>query len=926
MKRALFAWLLLSLTLPTGVMQAQETLDAGATLEPHQLSSLLDSAVAKLAAAARADAQRFLEQKRYQDALAALETARELEPLDLTSLRKLADLEVQLGHTERAERLYRELIELAPDRGDTYLALGDLLARDRDRPERLNEAGALYAKAQERLGAEPAIVLRKARLAAARGSFAEAERAYQQLLRGRLDDALALELGDFYRDAGRADDALQYYRQVSGAQTTVAAQRVFELEVDKEARRYGLSRRDRSLDPQLASLRQQARFLVGQRKLAEAEAMLRDGVARAPERAELHAELADVLLAAGRTDAAELEFLRAIALDGSQPEVYVRLSELYLASQHTRATEAAWLLERALAARPDWVRPHLLLARAYREQGDLPRALSHVSRFVAQASPGLERDDAIALQASLQVALGVEAPQPSAASTPDGPARGADHLARARTFLAGGQTEAALAELRRLEGSASLRDQAIDLQARVLYAAGRLPEATALLEGRADQPELRELLGEVWLARRDPERARRAFLECEAAGRASCSYRLARLDSARSGAWGALADLGRVRPLWQARERYAKLEGQPGLPLTAAEIARLRGDVDARLWALAGLAAGFLLLVAGLALAARRARWGGLDLAQLLSQHPQAAPEVQRVLSAIRHEVLKHNTLMLAGVAQTLQGPDGGGEEAAHIARALVGPDGRGGAAAKLEDYADKLAQIGRAHGERLNLRRRDAALSALQAGFALVRGARAQLTATERLPPRARRKLAKRLAEANELLNVQGQNELRTLLDGMRNLRLTAPLLAALFDRVRSEPALSSAPIEPLALDPESELPCSVAVPTQAFDDILANLFRNALQASLRYPQPRPVIVGLRVHRQIDDITGLATAELRVRDRAPEVLDPEKLRFGYIEAGLGLTADLVARHEGQLSVHAPEPGFEKAVVLRLPVQRSEAP
>ncbi|HKP58759.1 MAG TPA: tetratricopeptide repeat protein [Polyangiales bacterium] len=910
-------------------VSAQEPPAPDAGPDPGELSSLLDTAVVRLAAQARADAQRWLAQKRYPEARQALETAHELDPRDFESAERLAELESMLGHTERAERLYRELLRLAPERAGNYLALGDLLLRDRNRPERLAEAAQLYDHAQERLGSDDQLLLRRARLSAAHGAFAEAERAYQAALsRGPLDDALALELGDFYRDAGRQEDALAYYRKVSGQQAPLAAQRAFELEVEREALRYGLRGRDDAAEAQAHAVVQSARKLRASQQLTAAEAMLREALAKRPAQAELRAELAELLVASGRAEAAELEYLRAIALDGSQPEVFLRLSELYLGEKPLRAAEAAWLLPRALGIRPDWARPHLLLARAYRELGDLPRALMHVTRFLSQTDSGTELAEAVALQTSLAGALGSTLP---AAPEPDTSPSGAEHLARARRYLAAGQTDAALAELQRLEGSIALREQAQELQVRVLYAAGRLREAGKLLEEglrrRPDQQELRELSGQVWLARGEPARARSQWLQCERGGRPACGYRLARLELDRPPVAGlrTLSDLLHVRGLWHARTRLAALDGVLS-PLSQAELTRTRAELNTRLWTLAILLLSAALLGLGFVLWLVRARWGGLDLAALLARHPQAAPEVQRVLSAIRHEVLKHNTLMLAGVAEGLRRSDASGvEPAAHLARALVGEDGKSGAAERFDAYVAQLAQIGRAYGERLNAYRRDRALSSLHAGFNQVKRLRAKLMAAGSLSVRARARLAKALLRANQLLNVQAQAEVNQLLDGLRGLQLTAATLEASFARVRGEPALSAEPIEPLAIDSAAQLPCAVAIGAQAFDDILANLFRNALQASLRYPEPRPVRIGVCVRRQFDDITGLASIEVRVRDRSPEPLDPAKLQGGYIEAGLGLTADLVARHAGQLSVHAPEPGYSKAVVLRLPEQRSEA-
>jgi hypothetical protein len=55
------------------------------------------------------------------------------------------------------------------------------------------------------------------------------------------------------------------------------------------------------------------------------------------------------------------------------------------------------------------------------------------------------------------------------------------------------------------------------------------------------------------------------------------------------------------------------------------------------------------------------------------------------------------------------------------------------------------------------------------------------------------------------------------------------------------------------------------------------------------------------------------------VCDRATGTLPDRALRGRYIEAGLGLTADLVARYEGSLEVRDAAPDWFKAVVLRLP-------
>jgi signal transduction histidine kinase len=148
-------------------------------------------------------------------------------------------------------------------------------------------------------------------------------------------------------------------------------------------------------------------------------------------------------------------------------------------------------------------------------------------------------------------------------------------------------------------------------------------------------------------------------------------------------------------------------------------------------------------------------------------------------------------------------------------------------------------------------------------------------------------------------------------------------------FERTRAEPAFAGVAILPLQLDAGGALPCSVGMPAHAFAEVMTNLLRNAIAATLaadtRTPEPEPepgrgapVQIGLRVGVEADAVTGLTQIAFAVCDRARGTLPEGALRSRYIEAGLGLTADLVARYEGSLDVQ-PEPGWSKAVVLRLP-------
>ena len=76
------------------------------------------------------------------------------------------------------------------------------------------------------------------------------------------------------------------------------------------------------------------------------------------------------------------------------------------------------------------------------------------------------------------------------------------------------------------------------------------------------------------------------------------------------------------------------------------------------------------------------------------------------------------------------------------------------------------------------------------------------------------------------------------------------------------------------------------------------------------------PVAVGIGLHRELDDITGLETLVMSVLDRSPEPLTDEMLRGRYADRGMGITADLLSRYDGAVSVES-RTGWSKAVVVR---------
>lgn len=909
---------------------AAELSDAGAG--PARMVGLVDEAFQHLARARNADGLAALQRGDLPAALARFREARDLDPENSEHTNNLAYLHFRLGNVEDAERWYRETIRQDPDRFIAHLNLADLLSAPTANTARLQEAATLLVRARELRGNDAKVVLRQARIAARLGQFEAADRFYRALVdTAPPDAALAVEIGDFHRDFAHFDDALTWYRKFPEA----GADRIRALEVEREARRWGMLRVAADVPAPARALAARGRVSLVAGRLVEAQALLDEALHLAPRFSAARADLADALSQLGRIAEAERQLLLGLALDHGDAELHLRLARLYRPTpEHpgvpTRAGESLILLTQALQLEPDRVELDWEAALSAQATGDLGEALRHVRRYLARA-PADAPDQAAAqgLLQTLEGALGPNAGHPggaaAAAHAPDGAASPfTAAINRARSYLSRGEADAALAELSRVEGA----DQAPDvlvLRARILHAAGRLDEAadalTQAIDASPDRnaPALETELGVLRAEQGRPKEARLNLAVGEAAGLPEARLALARLDVDLLEAEG-LWSMDAVHRLAQVHERLQALAEAGEIPRRdPAALERLTARADAlsekRALALAGLV---VVLLAAVGAWAQR-RFGGKDLAALLARHPEAGPEVQRILSAIRHEVLKHNTLMLSGLIDALAQGAPAAEKATFCRKSLLGEPGAPGAQDRLRAYAAGLQQVGRAHGLRLNLERRDPALSALNHGFALLRAAERDLRRVESLGPRATRALLRRLEQAAHLLNVEGYEAVRVLLDGLRVLLVDATTLTAIYERARREPALSGVRLEPPDVRVVAATSQAVAVPRDALEDILVNLVRNAIQSTLRHGPAGSVRIGLVLDEEIDEITGLGRAVFSVLDCSPQTLTREMLRGRYIEAGLGLTADLVSRYDGTLDVGPAPPPYTKAVVVKLP-------
>jgi tetratricopeptide (TPR) repeat protein len=821
--------------------------------------------------------QPALDLARVLGALGRYEEAREIYdayPDDADMIEAHGRLELEHGDAALAAALFRKLRNLRPEWPGARLLEADARA--------LTEPDLAAGLVEEYLGfttIEPM----------ADGAGPVAGRVAQGL-RARGEHAAAVAL---------LQDVVARVPELEGLLTLAA-----EIQVDEQARALAAAA-DLPLEaPQVARLRS-AREAFAAGRVAEAREILEALAAEQPMSAVTWGTLADVREAAGDVTGAEQAIRTAERLDPVSASYPAKLGELLLEWYAGRYDhEAAAAFGRAIARRPEepglWYRKAL----AERRAGRWSQSVASFEKVLA-----LEPDGPFAEEAR-QTIEGASRPRGEAVFFPvqsalpdevDEEAWWAFHRAWAWTLRSEpGAQDKALRELATARSVSPGFVRALDLEAAIRADRGEIEAAIALVEeSLSREPDRGSVVGTLAsLYERQGRTSEAAVLRKRAAalGDPEALWRRAQ-EEAKAWRWSqARATLA---------EFFAHTTGgadyDSALELDVLLISRIR-------LAQVGLGATVLLAVALPVVLWQTARRGA-TVAEWLQRSPPSWRDVARIAAAIRHEVLKHHTTVLPTVADALRRGDP--EPPRWLAERLFGPEG---ALERLDLYVRELELLARASGTRLSLRRRDPVFAPLLRHVSRLRRLKSALDRG------SGRRVAARLEEIAHGLNVVAYEALGRLVARASVLKVDEVQLRELHRQVLGEAEFRGSEVE-LELElPQLAEALYVPLFPSDFGDLVCNLLRNAMHASL-LGGAGPVGIGVRV--ESDPITELEWVVLRVKDRAPGRLTTEALRGRVLSRGLGLVVDLTSRAGGSVRVEE-EPGWEKAVVVRLP--RAEPP
>jgi tetratricopeptide (TPR) repeat protein len=339
--------------------------------------------------------------KRMDDALAVLQTANSIRPLDSDVSMPIAELLLQKGQSAEAENLLRQLIGHQP----TYVPAYDLLYDLCMRQKRVQDAEAVLRLRVEKNSKNAFAFIRLADFYASQQNTAAVNATLQRLRDGRASIRGArAAVGDFYSAHKFYDQAVREYQQgiQEDPNNEIAYRKKMERalvaqgETDEAAAEVEKILKRDPKDVEALLLKANFDLKTGQKaKISDALNIYKDLATEWPDDSSIRFYYARALIAEGNSQAARAQLTAAIQKHPTSVAPKLALADLAL--KEGKDAEASKLAADVLAQDPNNRRATLLRATAEEGLGQAQNARADLDQ-VLRAQPDNE-------DAQLQLAL-----------------------------------------------------------------------------------------------------------------------------------------------------------------------------------------------------------------------------------------------------------------------------------------------------------------------------------------------------------------------------------------------------------------------------------------------------------------------------------------------------------------------------------------
>lgn len=316
--------------------------------------------------------------KDLDSAITVVEAAINQDPHRTLSYDNLGVLQLLKRNQSAAEAALKRAVDLQPNAAAPHLSLANYYWAGK----RMTDAEQQFKVALELEPSSPDANRGFATFLISQGLMANAEQYLKRYAEGSGDAGAKIILADYYLANQRTKDAVSVLEPLRGEPATFAAASLRFAAIDYTEGRHDqayhtldeiVKREPTNEQARLAK----GRFLLNDKKAAEALALATAIVEAEPQSAAGHYLRGLALEATGARDAAIDEFQEVLKVLPTSTEAQTRLADLYLAKGDFGA--AAEFAGQALQATPQSVVARFVLAKASIRRGDLARAQGDVA-------------------------------------------------------------------------------------------------------------------------------------------------------------------------------------------------------------------------------------------------------------------------------------------------------------------------------------------------------------------------------------------------------------------------------------------------------------------------------------------------------------------------------------------------------------------